>query len=76
MVTSPASTAENATFRQSLLQLGNASVGNLGLPELELLQTGQPLEMHNPSVSDLDGVEGEPLKICQPLESVNDITLY
>jgi len=33
---------------------GNASVGDLGAGEVELLQLGQPLEMHQPGVSDMD----------------------
>ena len=32
----------------------NASVGDLGAGEVELLQLGQPLEMHQPGVSDMD----------------------
>ena len=39
----------NVTFRQSLLQLGNASVGDLGVVEAERLQLGQLLEMYQPN---------------------------
>lgn len=40
-------------FWQSLLQLGNTRVGDLGAIEVKLMQIGETLKMHQPSVTDL-----------------------
>ena len=53
--------------RQRFLQFGNGRVGDLGAPEGELLQVGQPLEMHQARVADLGGWELEEPQVYQPL---------
>ena len=55
-------------------QLGNAcfssatpGVGDLGAVEVELLQIGQPFEVHQPRVGDLGSFKVESLQVGQPL---------
>ena len=58
----------NATFRQSLLQLGNALGADLGAAEREPLQISQPCKMYQTRIGDLGAAEAEHLQTGQPLE--------
>jgi len=51
--------SKDATSRQSLLQLGNACVGDLGAAEVEHRKLGQPREVYQSGVGDLGALEAE-----------------
>jgi len=53
------------TIRQCLLQFGHARVGDLGAEEVELLQTGESLKMHQSPVGDPGVAEVERLQTGQ-----------
>ena len=56
------------TIWQCLLEFGDARVGDLGVVEMERLQTGQSRQMHQPRVGDLSLIEIERLQTGQSLQ--------